>query len=117
MDFEFNLFLFDQISMQSLTESLLNDIQKYLDIISDNETYIDTIKNQLKDDTLDAKVVNELLSEIEAIEYENSEYRKDIAMLEEVLLREQNEVEDTRSSSPYGDRYDSWDEVFTGGDY
>ncbi len=103
--------------METTRDRLTDEINKYLDTIRGNETYIDTIRIQLKDETLDEAAVNELLLEIDNLEYENADYRKDIAMLEEVLLKEENQVEDTRSSSPYEERYSGWDEVFTGGDY
>ena len=103
--------------MQTPYERIYDEIDKYLDSIILNETCINEINAQLKDESLTQDLVNELLLEVDNLQYENDEYRKDIAMLEEVLVQQQNQVEDTRSSSPYEERYSGWDEVFTGGDY
>jgi predicted RNase H-like nuclease (RuvC/YqgF family) len=103
--------------MQTTCDRLYDEIAKCLSTIAENETYIDSIKTQLENDTLTDAVVNELHLEIDNLEYENDENRRDIAMLKEVLLKEENDVEDTRSSTPYEERYSGWDEVFTGGDY
>ena len=96
---------------------ILTEIDNYLAAINENEKRIDTIKMKLKDESLKDEEKNELLSELEVLEDENSEHSKDIAMLEEVLYKMDVEEQDERACSPYEERYDSWEEVFTGGDY
>jgi len=104
--------------MEQTRERLLFEIDQYIDSISENEKRIDTIKKQLEDTNLKESEVDELKSELETLEEENDDNRKDVAMLEEVLHRmDMEEVVDERSCSPYEERYDPLDEVFTGGDY
>lgn len=97
---------------------LVEDIQSTLDSINDTEKRIDTIKTELDSKELTKDEIEKLLSEKTSLEDELGDLRNDLGVLEELLHTfDMNNVEDNRSSSPYEERYDSWDEVFTGGDY
>ena len=98
--------------------SLVEDIDYILDCINENEKRIDTIKTILSSDDLKKDEIEKLLAEQACLEDELEDYHKDLGVLEEMLHTfDMNNVEDDRASSPYEERYDSWDEVFTGGDY
>ena len=97
---------------------LVEDIQYILDSINENEKRIDTIKTILSSDDLKKDEIDKLLAEQACLEDELEDFHKDLGVLEEMLHTfDMNNVEYYRSSSPYEERYDSWDEVFTGGDY
>lgn len=97
---------------------LVEDITDTLDSINETEKLIDTIKTTLDTTELKKEEIDKLLSEKECLEYDTGELRKDLGILEEMLHTfDLNNQEDDRASSPYEERYDSWDEVFTGGDY
>jgi len=93
-----------------MLERLVKEIKKYFNAITENNERIEVIKKILEDETLKESEKPDLLSEIENLEYENSEHHKDIAMLSEIIHK--TELEEHEE-----ERYDSWDEVFTGGDY
>lgn len=98
--------------------NLIEDIQYILDCINENEKRINTIKKTLSSDDLKKDEIDKLLAEQACLEDELEDYRSDLGALEEMLHTfDMNNVSDDRCSSPYEERYDSWDEVFTGGDY
>lgn len=98
-------------------QSVVTEINKCLDAIGENEKLINDIKNKLKDETLIEDEVNDLHSKIEKLEDENDEHNIDISILQEILDKMILSGEDNQYSDDSGERYDSWDEVFTGGDY
>jgi len=96
---------------------LVEDIQSILDSINENEKRIDTIKTILSSDDLKKDEIDKLLAEQACLEDELEDYHKDLGVLEEMLRKFDMHDQDDYRSSPYEERYDSWDEVFTGGDY
>lgn len=97
---------------------LVEDIQSTLDSINETKNRIDTIKTELDSKELTKDEIDKLLTEKVSLEEELEDLQIDLGVLEEMIHTfDMNNVEDNRSSSPYEERYDSWDEVFTGGDY
>lgn len=97
---------------------LVEDISSTLDAINENDKLIDTIKTTLDSQELKKEEIDALLVERQNLEDENEDLRQDLGILEEMLRTfDMNNQEDYRSCSPYEERYDGWDEVFTGGDY
>ena len=95
--------------MEQTLERILAELDKYAEALDENERRTDLIKNKLKNEKLSDDEEKELQSELETLYHEADECLKDIAMLEEVL--------DKMDLEEREERYDSWDEVFTGGDY
>jgi hypothetical protein len=97
---------------------LVEDISSTLDAINENDKRIDTIKTTLDSEELKKEEIDTLLNEKQYLEHDNEDLRQDLGILEEMLHTfDMNNQEDDRSCSPYEERYDGWDEVFTGGDY
>lgn len=103
--------------MQPLYQEILIDIEKHTAEMNHNEYMINLMKTRIKTESMDESEITCLHEDIEDLCSENHELRQDIAILEESLHKIDLQDEDTRSSSPYQERYTSWDEVFTGGDY
>lgn len=103
--------------MEREYQALLDNINQLIDHVNANNKLMDGIRDLLKD-ILPEEDKAKFKAELDALQEENDELQKDIAMLEELVRKiEMERQEDERSSSPYEPRYDSWDEVFTGGDY
>lgn len=99
-------------------DDILQNIEAINKTIAENEIRMGTIRILLEDDKLNTEDILDLKIELQALEWENEEQRLDLGVLEEMLhILRINEWEDTRVSDEWEDRYSSWDEVFTGGDY
>lgn len=100
-------------------DDILQNMESINKTIVENEERIQEIKTNLDDKTLSAEKITDLNIELQALEWENDEYRLDLGVLEEMLnVLRVNEMEDIRmAEDEYQPTYSSWDEVFTGGDY
>lgn len=96
-------------------ESILSIINEFKNFIKENKVEIALINYEMKTEDLSKEEIDDLNAEKEFILEDIVEIKKDIAVYEEMLHI--IELNDDRSSSPYDDRYDSREEVFTAGDY
>jgi dynactin complex subunit len=99
--------------------NVINTIQELTDRLNISISRLNEICEILKDtSTLSDDEGAELSEEKELITDDISEIECDLGMYYEILhILDMRQYEDERSCSPYEERYDSWDEVFTGGDY
>lgn len=94
-------------------EKLNQDIGILIVSIEVNEKEIQCLTRELEDDRLSDDAAIDIQTEIDHLQHENNECYKDIAILEELIRKFETELEEDESD----EKYDGWDEVFTGGDY
>ena len=94
-------------------------IQSLTDLLNTKLGRLAEIDNALKDTTkISDDEALELISEKEVVEEDIDEVERDIGVYQEILtIMDMRDITDERSCSPYEEHYDSWEEVFTGGDY
>lgn len=95
----------------SSQDRIKSEIQQNRKMLEELDEKMESIVSKLKDEKISEDDKISLKEELEVLNYEYIDISADIAMLQEMLDKEVYQEEDDK------EKYDSWDEVFTGGDY
>lgn len=94
----------------SSQDRIKSEIQQYKSLLREIDLKMDLIMERLKDEKTSEDDKLSLKEELDVLNYEYIDISADIAMLQEML-----DVEIYQEDGE--EKFDSWDEVFTGGDY
>lgn len=93
-------------------DRIVSEIEQNKKLLKELDEKMDLILKKIKDENTPEDDKISLKEELELLNYEYIDVSADIAMLQEMLDKEVYHDEDEDK-----EKYDSWDEVFTGGDY
>lgn len=95
----------------SSQDRIVSEIDQNKKLLAEINEKIDIIWEKLKDEKMSDDDKLSLKEELDVLNYELIDVSADIAMLQEMLDKEIYQEDDDK------EKYDGWDEVFTGGDY
>lgn len=104
------------VSKMSNQDKITSEIQQGRAMLAEIDSKLDLIIQKLKADDISDEDEAALLEEFDNLQYQHIDISADIAMLQEMLDKRYYEAEEYEDDDE-NERYDSWDEVFTGGDY
>lgn len=96
----------------SSQDRIKSEIQQNKKLLEEIDLKMDLIMTRLKDENTSEDDKLSLKEELDVLNYEYIDVSADIAMLQEML-----DIEIYQEDDDDKEKYDSWDEVFTGGDY
>ena len=93
-------------------DRIKSEIAQNKKLLEEIDLKMDLLMKKIKDEKTSEDDKISLKEELDVLNYEYIDVSADIAMLQEMLDKETYQEEDEDK-----EKYDSWDEVFTGGDY
>ena len=93
-------------------DRIKSEIEQNRMVLTEIDTKIDLLIDQLKDETLSQDDKVALKEQLDDLQYQHIDISADIAMLQEMLDKEYYQEDDDKE-----EKYDPLEEVFTGGDY